>query len=232
MEIAMVRWRPLARYQLHRVRDTGPSQGQWTHLFRHQIFFQCPIVHSLPYCPSTVYAVPLPPPQRPALAYDPTSLPTNISDPLLQYMTNFTTMLLTFGCGRDLYSPLQTCSDYQCEYRSWLCGVSFPRCSKPSPMSSESSSGSNAQAPFSALQPQPSGVSPRNPFFPVVNYTYTSLLPCLEVCHADDRACPYFLGISCPYGVGLINSGGPGVVGQGTTEVAQDRWCNAWCNGN
>ncbi|KAI6130741.1 stretch-activated cation channel Mid1 [Pisolithus croceorrhizus] len=122
--------------------------------------FQCPIVHSLPYCPSTV-------------------LPTNISDPLLQYMTNFTTMLLTFGCGRDLYSPLQTCSDYQCEYRSWLCG-------------------SNAQAPFSALQPQPSGVSPRNPFFPVVNYTYTSLLPCLEVCHADDRACPYFLGISCP----------------------------------
>ncbi|KAI6001349.1 stretch-activated Ca2+-permeable channel component-domain-containing protein [Pisolithus albus] len=196
--------------------------------------FPCPLVHSLPYCPSTAYAVPLDPPQSPALAYDGTSLPTNISDPLLQYMTNFTTMLLTFGCGRDLYSPLQTCSDCQREYRSWLCSVSFPRCSEPS-------SGSNAQAPFSALQPQPSGVSPRNPFFPVVNFTYNSLLPCLEVCHAVDRACPYFLGISCPvpqfnadasYGVGFIDSGDPGVIGQGTTGMAQDRWGNVWCNGN
>ncbi|KAI5989562.1 stretch-activated Ca2+-permeable channel component-domain-containing protein [Pisolithus albus] len=196
--------------------------------------FPCPLVHSLPYCPSTAYAVPLDPPQSPALAYDASSLPTNISDPLLQYMTNFTTMLLTFGCGRDLYSPLQTCSDCQREYRSWLCSVSFPRCCEPS-------SGSNAQAPFSALQPQPSGVSPRNPFFPVVNYTYNSLLPCLEVCHAVDRVCPYFLGISCPvpqfnadasYGVGFIDSGDPGVVGQGTTGMAQDRWGNVWCNGN
>ncbi|KAI6148887.1 stretch-activated Ca2+-permeable channel component-domain-containing protein [Pisolithus tinctorius] len=202
--------------------------------------FPCPLVYSLPYCPSTAYAVPLPPPQSPALAYDAASLPTNISDPLLQYMTNFTTMLLTFGCGRDLYSPLQTCSDCQREYRSWLCDVSFPRCSEPSFTSSESS-GSNAQAPLSALQPQPSGATPRNPFFPVVNYTYTSLLPCLEVCHAVDRACPYFLGISCPvpqfnadasYGVGFIDSGESGVVGHGTTGAAQDRWGNLWCNGN
>ncbi|KAI6097158.1 hypothetical protein F5141DRAFT_1205655 [Pisolithus sp. B1] len=116
-------------------------------------------------------------------------------------MTNFTTMLLTFGCGRDLYPPFQTCSDRRREYRSWLYR-------------------SNAQAPFSALQPQPSGVSPRNSFLPVVNYTYTSLLPCLEVCHAIDRACPYFLGISFPvpqfnadasYGVGFIDGGDPGV---------------------
>ncbi|KAI6029862.1 stretch-activated cation channel Mid1 [Pisolithus microcarpus] len=89
-------------------------------------------------------------------------------------MTNFMTMLLTFGCGRDLYSPLRTRSDCQREYRSWLCSVSFPRCSEPS-------SGSNVQAPFSALRPQPSGVSPRNPVFPVVNYTYDSLLPCMGV---------------------------------------------------
>ncbi|KAI6130737.1 stretch-activated cation channel Mid1 [Pisolithus croceorrhizus] len=156
-------------------------------------------------------------------------------------MTNFTTMLLTFGCGRDLYPPFQTCSDCHREYRSWLYSVSFPRCSEPSPTSSKSSSGSNAQAPFSALQPQPSGVSPRNSFLPVVNYTYTSLLPCLEVCHAVDRACPYFLGISFPvpqfnadasYGVGFIDGGDPGVVGQGITGMTQDRWGNVWCNGN
>ncbi|KIJ19438.1 hypothetical protein PAXINDRAFT_42878, partial [Paxillus involutus ATCC 200175] len=72
--------------------------------------FPCSLVHSLPYCPSTAYAVPLPPPQAPALSYDASSLPSTISIPLLQYMTNFTTMLLTFACGRDLYSPLQTCA--------------------------------------------------------------------------------------------------------------------------
>ncbi|KAI6108570.1 stretch-activated cation channel Mid1, partial [Pisolithus croceorrhizus] len=188
---------PSTNYTVYVIQDQVKVSGP-IYFVTKSSSFPCPLVHSLPYCPSTAYAVPLLPPQSPALAYDATSLPTNISDPLLQYMTNFTTMLLTFGCGRDLYSPLQTCSDCQREYRSWLCSVSFPRCSEPSPTSSESSSGSNVQAPFSALQPQPSGVSPRNPLFPVVNYTYTSLLPCLEVCHAVDRACPYFLGISCP----------------------------------
>ncbi|KAL4071955.1 stretch-activated Ca2+-permeable channel component-domain-containing protein [Scleroderma yunnanense] len=198
--------------------------------------FPCPLVHSLPYCPSTAYAVPLPPPQAPSIAYDASILPTSISDPLLQYMTNFTTMLLTFACGRDLYSPLQTCADCQREYRSWLCSVSFPRCSEPTPTSL---AGSSAQVPLSALQPQASGATPRNPFFPVVNYTYESLLPCLEVCNAVDRACPSFLGIKCPvpqfnadssYGVGFIDDGEAGVIGQGSSGTAQDRWGNVWCN--
>ncbi|KIK98385.1 hypothetical protein PAXRUDRAFT_134305 [Paxillus rubicundulus Ve08.2h10] len=201
--------------------------------------FPCPLVHSLPYCPSTAYAVPLPPPQAPALSYDASSLPSTISTPLFQYMTNFTTMLLTFACGRDLYSPLQTCADCQREYRSWLCAVSFPRCSEPAGTSTPPPPGSKPQAPFSALRPQPSGSNPRNQFFPNVSYTYTSLLPCLETCNAVDRACPYFLGIKCPvpqfnadasYGVGLVDSGEAGVTGQGITGVAQDRWGNVWCN--
>ncbi|KAF9220568.1 hypothetical protein BS17DRAFT_786749 [Gyrodon lividus] len=203
--------------------------------------FPCPLLHSLPYCPSTAYAVPLPPPQAPALAYDASSLPSTISSPLLQYMTNFTTMLLTFACGRDLYSTLQTCADCQREYRSWLCSVSFPRCSELVATTSPSSSGDNPQALFSALQPQPSGSTPRNQFFPNVSYAYTVLLPCLETCNAVDRACPYFLGIKCPvpqfnanasYGVGFIDSGEVGVMGQGRTGVAQDRWGNVWCNAN
>ena len=198
--------------------------------------FPCPLVHSLPYCRSTAYAVPLPPLQAPALAYNSSILPSSISDPLLQYMTNFTTMLLTFACGRDLYSPLQTCADCQREYRSWLCSVSFPRCSEPLPTSQL---GSNSQVPLSALQLQASGATPRNPFFPVVDYTYNSLLPCLEVCNAVDRACPSFLGIKCPvpqfnantsYGVGFIDSGEAGVIGQGKSGAAQDRWGNVWCN--
>ncbi|KAF8840262.1 hypothetical protein BDN67DRAFT_968749 [Paxillus ammoniavirescens] len=201
--------------------------------------FPCPLVHSLPYCPSTAYAVPLPPPQAPALSYDASSLPSTISTPLLQYMTNFTTMLLTFACGRDLYSPLQTCADCQREYRSWLCAVSFPRCSEPAGTTTPPPPGTKPQAPFSALRPQPSGSTSRNQFFPNVSYAYTSLLPCLETCNAVDRACPYFLGIKCPvpqfnadasYGVGLVDSGEAGVTGQGMTGVAQDRWGNVWCN--
>ena len=201
-------------------------------------------MYSLPFCPSTSYAVPLPPPPSPAFGYNATTLPDNITSPLLQYMTNFTTMLSTFACGRDLYSPLQTCADCQTNYRTWLCSVSFPRCSEPAAGDNSTtppSLGSNAQAPFSALQPQPSGSPSRNPNFPNATYDYSTLLPCLETCNAVDRACPYFLGIKCPttkfnaaasYGVGFIDSGNDGEIGNGATGVAQDRWGNVWCTGN
>ncbi|KAG6331735.1 hypothetical protein ID866_7354 [Astraeus odoratus] len=230
---------PLTNYTAYVIQDQIKVSGP-IYFATKSAGFQCPLVHSLPYCPSTAYAIPLPPPQSPALAYDASTLPASISDPLLQYMTNFTTMLLTFACGRDLYSPLQTCADCQREYRAWLCSISFPRCSEPSPASSStSSSGSNVQVPLSALQPQASGVTPRNPFFPIVNYSYASLLPCLEVCNAVDRACPNFLGIKCPlpqfnantsYGVGYTDSGESGVIGKGKTGTPQDRWGNIWCN--
>lgn len=208
--------------------------------------FPCPLVYSLPYCPSTAYAVPLPPLPSPAFGYNATSLPDTITSPLLQYMANFTTMLSTFACGRDLYSPLQTCADCQAYYRSWLCSVSFPRCSEPAPGDNSTSStmlplGTSAQAPLSALQPQPSGSPSRNPNFPNATYDYSTLLPCLETCNAVDRACPYFLGIKCPttkfnaavsYGVGFIDSGEEGEIGNGLTGMAQDRWGNVWCNGD
>ncbi|KAG9312627.1 stretch-activated cation channel Mid1 [Chiua virens] len=206
--------------------------------------FPCPLVHSLPYCPSTAYAVALPPLPAPTFGYDASSLPTTISSSLLQYMTNFTTMLSTFACGRDLYSPLQTCADCQSQYRTWLCSISFPRCSEPGPNNSSGtppSLDSTAQVPISALQPQPSGSPSRNPFFPNASYDYMTLLPCLETCNAVDRACPYFLGIKCPtvkfnaaasYGVGFVDSGADGEVGNGTTGAAQDRWGNVWCNGS
>ncbi|KAG2366019.1 stretch-activated Ca2+-permeable channel component-domain-containing protein [Suillus spraguei] len=151
--------------------------------------FPCPLVHSLPFCPSTSYT----------------------------YMTNFTTMLLMFPCGRDLYSPLQTCESCQEAYRAWLCS---------SPSSSFSPS-----SPTPALTLPQSGSNARNPFLPNVSFSYQTVLPCLEVCSAADRACPNFLGIKCPtprfnaassYGVGFIDEGEQG--------VAQDRWGNVWCN--
>lgn len=195
--------------------------------------FPCPLVHSLPFCPSTSYTVPLPFPQSPASSYDSSNLPQSVSDPLLQYMTNFTTMLLMFPCGRDLYSPLQTCESCQEAYRAWLCSVSFPRCAE-SPSSSFSPS-----SPTPALTLPQSGSNARNPFLPNVSFSYQTVLPCLEVCSAADRACPNFLGIKCPtprfnaassYGVGFIDEGEQGVLGGGSTGVAQDRWGNVWCN--
>lgn len=194
--------------------------------------FPCPLVHSLPFCPSTSYAVPLPFPQSPASSYDSSNLPQGVSDPLLQYMTNFTTMLLTFPCGRDLYSPLQTCENCQEAYRAWLCSVSFPRCS-------EAPSSSSPSSPTPALTLPQSGSNARNPFLPNVTFSYQTVLPCLEVCSAADRACPNFLGIKCPtprfnaassYGVGFIDDGEQGVLGGGSTGAGQDRWGNVWCN--
>ncbi|KAI6032218.1 hypothetical protein BKA83DRAFT_4211221, partial [Pisolithus microcarpus] len=54
--------------------------------------------------------------------------------------------------------------------------------------------GSDAQVLFSVLQPQPGVVSHRIHFLPIVNYTCTSFLPCLEVFHTADRTSHFFLG--------------------------------------
>lgn len=198
--------------------------------------FPCPIVHSLPYCPSTAYAVPIAPPPLQAVAHDSSTLPSSVSEPFFEILTNFTTSLLTFPCGRDVYSPLVSCDDCQVAYRKWLCSVVFPRCSEASP--TDTGEGS-AQKPVSALQPQASNAPSRSPSLPPFSSAYNTLLPCLETCTAADRACPIFMGFKCPiprftanisYGVGFIDSGVEGLQGEGSTGVAQDRWGNVWCN--
>ena len=202
--------------------------------------FACPIVHSLPFCPSTAYAVPITSPRFPALAYTSSNLPTDISDPIIQTLTNFSISLTTFPCGRDEYSPLVSCVDCQAAYRRWLCTIWFPRCSEASPSPSVSGSdGGDAQQPVSALTVVAASATPRVPTLPVFSSSYTSLLPCLETCTAADRACPNFIGFKCPlprfnanesYGVGFVDSGEEGVEGGGSTGVAQDRFGNVWCN--
>ncbi|KAI6097175.1 hypothetical protein EDD16DRAFT_1540517 [Pisolithus croceorrhizus] len=63
----------------------------------HLVSFPCPLVHSLLCCLLT----------SAPFACDVTSVPTKFSEPPPQYMTNFTTMFLMFGCGYDLCSLLQ-----------------------------------------------------------------------------------------------------------------------------
>lgn len=163
--------------------------------------------------------------------YTADNLDKSISEPLVSALTNFTISLKTFACGRDLYSPLQSCADCQYEYRQWLCAISFPRCVESPPSSSSSSLPSPALVNHTLA---------RRGNLPAFDAEYNVLLPCLETCNAVDRACPSFLGFTCPtshfyaqksYGVGFIDGGdeGANVAGGGSTGEAQDRYGNVWC---
>ncbi|KAI0067521.1 hypothetical protein BV25DRAFT_1819850 [Artomyces pyxidatus] len=240
---------PLTNYSMYTIQDGTKVNGP-VFFTTKSASFACQLVHSLPFCPTASYAIPLPPPPARSAAYDAATLPTAVTTPLLSYLTNFTTSLLTSACGRDWYSPLRTCADCQRAYRHWLCSVSLPRCGE-FPQSDTSTSASlslggdgNSQQVLSvpaALAPQPSGTNTRNPNFPPFGAPYTVLLPCLETCNAVDRACPNFLGFRCPlpsfnanqsYGVGYVDGGAgkEGVMGGGSTGATQDRWGSVWCN--
>lgn len=196
----------------------------------------------------------MPAPPTGALGYDATNLPPAVTTPLLSYMANFTTVLTTFACGRDWYSPLVGCNDCQREYRTWLCSISLTRCTEPSPANlagftaTPAAPGATglaaarevggAQQVLSALVPQATSSTPRNPFLPAIGEPFNALLPCLEQCNQVDRACPPFVGFKCPtnefnggasYGVGYIDSA-DGKRGLGLTGAAQDRYGNVWCN--
>ncbi|KAI9439426.1 stretch-activated Ca2+-permeable channel component-domain-containing protein [Lactarius psammicola] len=234
---------PLTNYSVYAIQD-GTRLGGPIYFTTKSASFSCQLVHALPYCPTTAYAVPLPAPPARALAYDASNLPVSLTTPLLGYLTNFTASLLTTACGRDAYSPLQTCADCQAAYRHWLCSISLPRCGEfpqtpPDPRQQpQSQSQQTLAVPAAALAPQPSGTPPRNAALGNVS-DYTALLPCIETCNAVDRACPVFLGFRCPlprftanasYGVGYIDSADGGVKDGGVPGASQDRWGNVFCN--
>ncbi|KIJ37548.1 hypothetical protein M422DRAFT_50354 [Sphaerobolus stellatus SS14] len=215
--------------------------------------FACTLAHSLPFCPQTSYAIPLPPPSDGSATYTPSNLPSSVTGTLISSISNFTTLLLTFPCGRDVYSFKQTCEDCQEAYRTWACAVSLPRCAEeialPSPPPTSTAKSKASQTPIKPAllaHPEfptrtnlsltaPSSSSPA----PAISQ-YTELLPCIETCNAVDRAAPPMFGWKCPgvdvnanetYGVGFIDSWDGTVEGGGTPGVSVDRWGVAWCNG-
>ncbi|KAI5821886.1 hypothetical protein K523DRAFT_319607, partial [Schizophyllum commune Tattone D] len=120
-------------YTVYTVRgDTGTIGGQLVsgpvYMRTKGATFPCPLAHSLPFCPSVAYAVPLGAPGDGAGSYTSANFPAQVADPLLSSLTNFTTSLSTFACGRDMYSPLVGCAECQRRYREWVCGVGVPRC--------------------------------------------------------------------------------------------------------
>ena len=194
--------------------------------------FPCPLAHSIPFCPAVAYAVPIPLPDgsRTSLVLD--SLSSNITDPILSSMSNFTQSLLAFACGRDIYSPLQTCENCQQAYRAWLCAVSFPRCTEPPVSATTESSVQPAVQSYSAND------TTRSANIGPLGQNFIELLPCIETCQAVTRSCPSFLQWVCPlnavnanasYGVGYIDSV-DGEQGRGLTRASQDRFGNVWCN--
>ncbi|THH03430.1 hypothetical protein EW145_g6263 [Phellinidium pouzarii] len=225
---------PLTNYTVFTFENEGRVSGP-INVVTKSASFSCPLVHSLPYCPLVSYAVPLPAPSGPpgTETYDASSLPDSISDPLLSYLTNFTTSLLSFACGRDLYSPLVSCADCQAEYRTWLCAAQLPRCGDAAAdpgLSTPSSRKLKRDAPVQTTFISPALIphnassvrNPNLPDFPGGNWT--ELLPCLE---------PRF-NADVSYGVGYIDgdmhSSDWEKLG-GMTKKAQDRWGNVWCNG-
>ncbi|KAI9436404.1 stretch-activated cation channel Mid1 [Russula earlei] len=239
---------PLTNYSVYVIQD-GTRLSRPLFFTTKSTNFSCPLVHALPYCPTTAYSVPLPQPHDGALLYDASNLPDNLTSPLLSYLTNFTTSLLTNACGRDSYSPLRTCADCQAAYRHWLCAVSLPRCAEfpqAAPTTAVPQQDGQAtlgapQIPPPALAPQPSGMPWRNAALGNASEDYAVLLPCIETCNAADRACPVSLGFRCPraettgpqsYGVGFIDSANGDVMGGGATHSAQDQWGNVFCNGS
>ncbi|OJT04211.1 Stretch-activated cation channel MID1 [Trametes pubescens] len=228
---------PLTNYTMFAIRTGELASSAPAYFVTKSATFNCPIVHSLSFCPSVAYATPLAPPAGVASAHTADTLPDGVADTLISIMANFTITLSTLACGRDVYSPLVTCAGCSDAYRRWLCAVSFPRCAET--QSQTLTSQSSAQVPLPALQAVKSGATPRNPALPAFSSDYQALLPCLETCNAADRACPNFLGFKCPlprftaadsYGVGYIDNGDDGVIGHGSTGVAQDVYGNVWCN--
>lgn len=229
---------PLTNYSVYAIQD-GTRLGGPIYFTTKSASFSCQLVHALPYCPTTAYAVPLPAPPARALAYNSSNLPTSLTTPLLGYLTNFTTSLLTTACGRDAYSPLQSCADCQAAYRRWLCSISLPRCGEfPQTPSDPQQQQQTLAVPTPALVPQMSGATPRNAALGNTG-NYTALLPCIETCNAVDRACPVFLGFRCPlpqftayasYGIGYIDSADGDVKDGGVPGVPQDQWGNVFCN--
>ncbi|KAJ3783296.1 stretch-activated cation channel Mid1 [Lentinula aff. detonsa] len=238
---------PQTNYTAYVTQDSMKLSGPLYFVTKSAVF-ACPLAAFLPYCPGVTYAIPLPSPDNSDLSiYDSTNLPSSISDTLIAYFTNFTTTLTTQACGRDYYSPLQTCADCQRAYFRWLCSVSFPRCGEQSPSTTTTTTASSIQTSSStgiptatsALQPQTTSSTPRNSAFSSMNMPYSVLLPCIETCQAADRACPNFLGFACPltrfnanqsYGVGYIDGAEPDQQGLGVPGEAQDQWGNIWCN--
>ncbi|KAG8898738.1 stretch-activated cation channel mid1 [Tulasnella sp. 403] len=220
----------------------------------------CAMTHALSYCPLVAYPIPVPPPSLPG--FSPTNstpiiteetLPQAIASSIIDSVSNFSIVLSTFPCGRDVYSPLHGCAECFDAYRAWACFVSLPRCTEPltptqtivtSSSAPSTSLHAGAQVPF-GLKTREASSAPRAVGFTVLQSTYTELLPCIETCNVVRRTCPPLLQWKCPvpsvnanesYALGVWDSEdglkeGGGLLGPMGNGSVSDVYGRIWCNG-
>ncbi|KAG8814126.1 stretch-activated cation channel mid1 [Serendipita sp. 399] len=216
--------------------------------------FGCTLVHSLPFCPKVAYAAPFPPLTGAAAStgYDSTNFPPGLQQQFVSSLGNFTASMKTFRCGQDLYSITQSCASCERAYRDWLCSVLIPRCGEVDPSPDPNVGPIDPPAALVARVMSSTNTTDSSPRVDQTVFggggaaveQYNELLPCLETCHAVDRACPPVVQWRCPrkqfgaersYAVGYVDNpgddfSGGGVEGGGTTGRSQDEFGNVWCN--
>lgn len=224
--------RPSTQYTMYTVSSTSPAGtstlSQPISFRTKSAAFACTLVHSLPFCPAVSWAAPFPP-LTDGATYTAENFPAPIKERFLSSLENFGASLLTFACGRDLYSVVQSCSSCERAYRQWLCSILIPRCGETASNPGGDGSG-DSKIPAPALVDRAIGAANITANSPRIDQTafsadgngngvtnYQELLPCLETCHAVDRSCPPPLQWYCPrkgtnaeksYGVGYIDKEG------------------------
>ncbi|KAF9443962.1 hypothetical protein P691DRAFT_787313 [Macrolepiota fuliginosa MF-IS2] len=139
---------PSTNYTAFIIQDSHKVSGPINFLTK-SASFACTLIHALLFCPSTIYALPLPaPPNTELPIYDSSTLPTEISIQLIGVLNNFTTPLTISTCGRDWYSPLAGCDEGQREYYKWLCTTISPRGTNQAPQSGTHTSVDRACPPL------------------------------------------------------------------------------------
>ncbi|KDE02514.1 hypothetical protein MVLG_06932 [Microbotryum lychnidis-dioicae p1A1 Lamole] len=92
--------------------------------FATQTSTSCQLIYDVPLCPLVAYAVPSP------LSVTPEALISFYSTNFSTYLSAFNRTLSTFPCNDSTgdFSPVSTCQDCLDAYTSWLCAVTFVRC--------------------------------------------------------------------------------------------------------
>ncbi|KAG0180586.1 stretch-activated cation channel mid1 [Apophysomyces sp. BC1034] len=148
----------------------------------------CQLIYNLGFCDQVAYNVP-------ATGSDIWNVTASYDDQAKTLFEPFDRALSQFNCETTQYSLVRNCTDCYNDYKRWLCAVSIPRCTSPSPIDQVN------HKPAPATRRINGGES-RNPWvdekFEVSEWT--EMLPCIDLCYRVVQSCPPFLQFFCPEG--------------------------------
>ncbi|KAI8328240.1 stretch-activated cation channel Mid1 [Chlamydoabsidia padenii] len=139
----------------------------------------CRMIYDLDFCSDVAYSVPTDPNQ------DIWNITRAYDQQAQAVFAPFAAALSQFNCNNTQYSLVRNCDDCYRDYKRWLCSVTIPRCTSPSPWV-DTRNVTNSRNPWIDTTYQPGG--------------WTELLPCIDVCYQVVQSCPPFLQFNCPEG--------------------------------